>query len=221
MHWIDPAYLPETKGILDRFLLNSRGDADGLLLKDGMEVHFPPHMGEAVTAALKSGDAVKIRGVRPRGADMVAALTIQVGEAAPIVDHGPPNGEHDEKKRDHEKAEKKAKPESPKSADTEGVIRRVLHGPRGEKRGALLDTGTIVRIPPHVAAALREKLSPEHKLAARGPSLTNAFGTVIDAREIGVALSALHALEPNRGEERREHKPHKHDDNSQKHEATM
>ena len=29
MHWIDPAHLPETKGKVDRFLLNPHGDADG------------------------------------------------------------------------------------------------------------------------------------------------------------------------------------------------
>ena len=44
MHWIDPACLPETKGVVDRFLINPHGAADGLLLKDGKEVHFPPHM---------------------------------------------------------------------------------------------------------------------------------------------------------------------------------
>jgi hypothetical protein len=27
MHWLDPQYLPETKGMLERFLLASRGDA--------------------------------------------------------------------------------------------------------------------------------------------------------------------------------------------------
>jgi hypothetical protein len=52
MHWIDPAHLPETKGTVDRFLLNPHGDADGLLLTDGMEVHFPPHMAKKVVAAL-------------------------------------------------------------------------------------------------------------------------------------------------------------------------
>jgi len=40
--------------------------ADGLLLKDGKEVHFPPHMSKAVLAAVKPGDHVKVRGVRPR-----------------------------------------------------------------------------------------------------------------------------------------------------------
>src|ERR1019366_4567505 len=73
MHWLDPAHLPETKGTVDRFLLNPHGEADGLLLKHGMEVHFPPHLSAQVVAALKPGAAVKIRGVRPRGAEMVDA----------------------------------------------------------------------------------------------------------------------------------------------------
>ena len=221
MHWIDPAFLPETKGTLDRFLINSHGDADGLLLEDGEEIHFPPHMAKAVVAALKPGDRVEVRGVRPRGVDMVAAISIQAGGGAPIIDQGPPNEERDAKKHDHEKAEHEAKPEPAKSADTEGVIRRVLHGPRGEKRGALLDNGVIVRMPPHVAAALGEKLSPEHKFAARGPSLTNVLGTVIEAREIGVSLSALHVLEPKKGREHGEQRSGKHDEKVKKHEPTM
>lgn len=221
MRWIDPAYLPETKGTLDRFLINSQGEADGLLLKDGKEVHFPPHMGKAVVAALESGDAVQIRGVRPRDADMIAAVSIQAGDAAPIVDQGAAREERDNKKHDHAEAEKKAKPEPAKSADTEGVIKRVLHGPRGEKRGALLDNGVIVRMPPHVAAALRERLSPEHKLAARGPSLTNALGTVIDAREIGVSLTALHALEPNKGREHGERPSDEDNDKAEQYELMM
>ena len=221
MQWMDPAYLPETQGALDRFVINSHGDADGLLLNNGTEIHFPAHMSKAVVAAIKLGDVVRVRGVRPRGVDMVAAVSIQAGEGVPIVDLEPATGERDDKKQDHEKAERKAKPESPKSGDTEGVIRRVLHGPRGEKRGALLANGVIVRMPPHVAAALGEKLSPEHKFAARGPSLTNVLGTVIEAREIGVSLSALHVLEPKKGREHGEQRSGKHDEKVKKHEPTM
>jgi len=221
MHWLDPAHLPETKGLLDRFLINSHGDADGLLLQDGKEIHFPPHMGKAVVAAFKFGEMITVHGVRPRGVDMISAVSLQAGDAAPVVDHGPPREEDDEKKRSHEKAEKTASPEPLKSADTEGVVRRVLHGAKGEKRGALLDNGTIVRMPPHVAAALGERLSPEHKLAARGPSLTNALGTVVDAQEIGVSLSALHALEPRKGLERKEAKSAEREEKPKKRERPM
>lgn len=90
MHWIDPACLPETKGTVGRFLINPHGDADGLLLKDGKEVHFPPHLSAAGLTVLKPGDHVKVRGVRPRGVDMVAAVSIQAGDAPAIVDNGPP-----------------------------------------------------------------------------------------------------------------------------------
>ena len=116
MRWIDPSYLPETTGAVDRFLINSNGDADGFLLKDGKEVHFPSHMSEAVLAAVKTGDAVKVRGLRPRGVDMVVAVSIQAGEAPAIVDNGPQKKEAPHKGHDH-KGDKPTKPERHKHTD--------------------------------------------------------------------------------------------------------
>ena len=89
MHWIDPAYLPEIKGVVDRFLIDAHGDADGMLLKDRKEIHFSPQIAKAVVAAFKPGDPVKVRGLRPCGVDMIAAVSMQAGESAPIVDNGP------------------------------------------------------------------------------------------------------------------------------------
>jgi hypothetical protein len=216
MHWIDPAHLPETKGTLERFLINPRGDADGLLLTGGKEVHFPPHMSKAVVAAFKPGDHVKVRGVRPRGVDMVAAVSLQAGDATPILDHGPPKEDGEHKKHGDDKAEKKRKPEPPKPVDVEGVVKHILHGPKGKKRGALLEDGTVVRMPPHAAESLHDKLTPGHKLAARGPRLTNALGTVVDAHEIGSSLSSLHPVEPKKHGEHGEHEPAKLDEKPKK-----
>jgi hypothetical protein len=215
MHWIDPAHLPETKGTVDRFLINQHGDAHGLLLAGGKEVHFPPHMSKLVVAALKPGDHVKVRGVHLRGLDMVSAVSLQAGDATPIVDNGPP------KEEGAHKGEKKPKPEPHKPVDVEGVVKHVLHGPKGEKRGALLEDGTIVRMPPHAAESLHDKLAAGHKLAARGGRLTNALGTVVDAHEVGVSLSALHPVEPKKPGEHGEHKPPKHDEKLRKHEPAM
>ena len=79
-----------------------------------------------------------------------------------------------------------SKTEDHKHAEVvEGLVTRVLHGPRGEVRGVLLDNGAIMRMPPHTAATLHGGLAPGHKLAARGPSVTNDLGTVVDAHEIG------------------------------------
>jgi hypothetical protein len=215
MHWIDPAHLPQSKGTVDRFLINPHGDADGMLLTSGKEVHFPPHMSKLVVAAFKPGDPVKVRGVRPRGADMVAAVSLQAGDATPIVDNGPA------KEKGAHKGEKKLKPEPHKPVEVEGIVKHVLHGPKGENRGALLEDGTIVRIAPHAAESLHDELAAGHKLAARGGRLTNALGTVIDAREIGSSLSALRSVEPKKPGEHGEHKPPKHGDKPRKREPTI
>jgi len=197
MHWIDPACLPETKGVVDRFLINPHGAADGLLLKDGKEVHFPRHMSVAILAAVKPGDPVKVRGLRPRGVDMVVAVSIQAGEAPAIVDNGPQKKEGPHKGHDH-KGDKHTKPEQHKHTDVQGVVTHVLHGPKGEKRGALLEDGIIVWLPPHAAESLHDTLAPGRKLAARGVALTNALGTVVDAHEIGVSLATLLSVEPKK-----------------------
>ena len=75
--------------------------------------------------------------------------------------------------------------------------------------------------PSLAAEALHDKLAPGHKLAARGESLTNALGTVVDAYQIGVSLSALHPVEPKKPGEHAEHKPAKQDERQKKHEPAV
>ena len=176
-------------------------------LRRGKEIHFPPHMSKLVVAARKPGDPVKVRGVHVRGLDMVSAVSLQAGDAAPIVDNGPP------KPQGAHKEENKPKPEPRKSAAVAGVVKHVLHGSRGEKGGILFEDGTIVRMSAHAAESLHGKLAAGHKLAARGDRLTNALGTVIDAREIGLSLAALYPVEPKTHGERR---PPKHDEEALK-----
>jgi hypothetical protein len=67
MHWIDPDHLPEITGIVDQFLVNKHGEADGFLLTDGEEVHVPPHLSARLLRDVLPGSQVKVRGVRPRG----------------------------------------------------------------------------------------------------------------------------------------------------------
>ena len=135
MHWIDPDHLPETTGVVGCFLLNGEGEADGLVLADGTEVHFPPHMGGDVLAAVQPGGTVRVRGVRPRGVAMIAAVSIAPEEGARIVDAGPPeNGES--RKAAHKQAHA-----ARTAIEAQGVVRQVLHGPKGEVRGVLLEDG--------------------------------------------------------------------------------
>jgi hypothetical protein len=50
MHWLDPDHLPESAGVAERFLLNPYGQADGMILTNGREGHFPPHLSDGIRA---------------------------------------------------------------------------------------------------------------------------------------------------------------------------
>jgi hypothetical protein len=197
MHWLDPDYLPEVSGTVDRFLLNLRGDADGMILTDGTEIHFPPHMSAEICCAIRPNDVIKVRGVRPRSAGLIAAVAIETADGKRIVDNGPPKDHQDEGKRHKRAAKVKHEP-----MQAEGTVRLVLHGPKGDVRGALLEDGQIVRIAPPEADRIQHLLSPGTRLAVRGEGLASEFGTVIDAREAGASQDSLQPLKPKDGKHR-------------------
>ena len=181
MHWIDPACLPETKGRVTQFLLNPHGEPDGCILDGRRQVHFPPHLGAQILAHVAPGDIVTVRGVKPRAADMVAAVSIGVAEGETIVDEGP---DHEPEKR-HEKAAAEPAP-----MEIAGTVAMSLHGPKGELRGALLEDGTSLRMPPHAAAELAEYLTPGASVHAWGHGVKNAHGCTVEVDEIA------HAADP-------------------------
>jgi hypothetical protein len=193
MHWLDPEFLPEVTGVFARFLMNPHGEADGLILTDGTEVHFPPHLSDEIRAAVPAREPSKItiRGVRPRGADMVAAVAIETADGKRIVDNGPPK-KHDK----HEKPERTTPKPKRTPMQVESTVRRALHGPKGELRGALLEDGTIVRFAPHEGQRLAQLLSPGRSIAIRGEGLTSELGTVIEAQQAGLSANGLQPLKP-------------------------
>jgi hypothetical protein len=83
------------RGTLDRYILNDRGDIDGLILSNGYEVKFPPHIGMAVAMALapQPSAAIQANGYGTSNAfgTVVDAMTgsLTVGsQSIPIA--GPP-----------------------------------------------------------------------------------------------------------------------------------
>ncbi|MFM0312337.1 hypothetical protein P0D71_31480 [Paraburkholderia sp. RL17-383-BIF-A] len=181
MHWIDPACLPETRGKVVLFLLNPHGDADGFILQlaDGaqQQVHFPPHLGKQITRQVTPGDTVRVRGVKPRGADLIAAVSLTTRQGAEIVDEGPAPHDHGPK---HEHGhELHGEP-----MDVQGEVIMPLYGPKGELRGALLEDGTSLRMPPHAASELIEYLTPGVHVQAWGRGVKNKDGCTVDVHDI-------------------------------------
>ncbi len=195
MHWIDPKFLPEISGTVELFLLNPHGESDGLVMDDGTEVHFPPHLSTKVHKAIKVGDIVKVRGVRPREGDVLAAISLQGDGGKLILDEGPPE----------------PKPPKPSVERQDvllsGTVRRLLHGPRGEVRGVLLEDGHILRFPPHEAASLKKLLKPGATMCIKGDALTNRHGTVIEARALGSKASSLVAVKHPKPPHKKPHGP--------------
>ena len=76
--------LTEAKGTVDRFIPNMRGETWILLLSDGTEAHFPPHLSTELAAAVKPGGEVTVRGVRPHGDRVVAAVSLETSDGLRI-----------------------------------------------------------------------------------------------------------------------------------------
>jgi hypothetical protein len=204
MHWIDPKFLPEVTGTVELFLLNPHGESDGLVMEDETEVHFPPHLSTKIHRALKVGNVVKVRGVRPREGNVIAAISLQGDGNKLILDEGPP-------------ATKPPKPHVERQdVLISGTVRRPLHGPKGEVRGALLEDGQIVRFPPHEAENLKKLLKPGATMCVKGEALTNRHGTVIEARELGSKASSLVAVKHPKPPHKKPHGP-AHKNASRKH----
>ncbi|WP_407118848.1 hypothetical protein [Bradyrhizobium sp. LMG 9283] len=184
MHWIDPACLPEVEGTFERFIPNPHGEVDGFIMKpDGRTailVHTPPHLESELTRYLSSGDAVRVRGLRPRRADLLAAVAITSSGGRQIIDEGP--------EPDRKRPKLKHQPMA-----AEGSVRVSLFGPKGELRGALLSDGVVLRIGPKEAERAAPLLAPGAKVAARGDGAETRHGRVIEVLEIG---PGLHALKP-------------------------
>jgi hypothetical protein len=175
----DPSQLPETRGTVKQYTLTPRGDVDGFILNDGTEVELPPHLTSQIIFAVRPGDAVAIRGLKARALPLIDAASVTtLVSGATVADSGPPGG--------------------PGREETEqtvgGKVAATLHGRRGEVNGAVLEGGTILRLPPPEAERMQALLQPGVTVAARGAGLSTALGTVIDVRAIGSTPEQLTEL---------------------------
>jgi hypothetical protein len=177
MHWIDPIQLPLIKGIIERFIVNGQGEFDGLVLDTGNGaiklVHFPSHMSDDIAAAFRRGDPVGIRGLKPRDAEIIAAVALECADGTEIADPGPPK---------HTNSRGIRPKQVPMSAS--GKIRLTLFTPKGKVRGALLDNGTILRLALKQAEQIKERLQPGATIEVRGAGLETQHGRVIDVHHV-------------------------------------
>ena len=78
--------LPRVTSGVDHFLVNPHGDTNGLVLANGLEVHFPTHLSAEVLAVVRTGDRVTIYGTVLRATAMLAAVAIETEDGKRIGD---------------------------------------------------------------------------------------------------------------------------------------
>jgi hypothetical protein len=62
-----------------------------------------------------------------------------------------------------------------------------LHGPQGDVNGALLDDGTVLRLPPSEADRFATLLRPGQALVAAGTEVVTVIGKVLEVQQIGAS----------------------------------
>ena len=93
MHLVDPKSLPETTGLVTKFLFNFDNEANGLLLDSEHQVHFPAYMSERLLKKIKIGESIAIHGLKRRGSDILVAISITSANGTEMVD-SPPKEKH-------------------------------------------------------------------------------------------------------------------------------
>jgi hypothetical protein len=177
----DPQQLPAINGTVNRYTLTPRGDVDGLILADGTEVHFPPHLSTQLVYAIKPGDAVTVRGLKAMTIPLVAAVSITNDRSGQTVtDNGPGFGPG---------------PKGPRQAGqpmtVQGRVQMTVHGQRGDVNGVVIEDGTILRLPPPEAERFAAQLTPGQTVTAQGDAITTPMGRVVDVQAIGPSPTQL------------------------------
>jgi hypothetical protein len=86
MYRLETNELPHVTSDVDHFLINPRGDTDGLILANGLEVHFPPHFSAEVLSVVRAGDRITIYGNVPRATATLDAVAIETADGKRIGD---------------------------------------------------------------------------------------------------------------------------------------
>jgi len=162
-------------GRVQQWLINPNGEADGLLLSDGTQVAFPPHLSAAVMQMLKPGDTVQVSGWRAPNVPVVRMQAL-VANGRSLTDQPPAPGMAPPPPRD---------PGALVALSAGGRIERLLYTDRGDVRGVVLADKTTVRFPPHIGAMYGAQLQPGAQLHARGWGTRSAQGTALEATSLG------------------------------------
>ncbi len=164
-------------GKVERYLLNPEGLVDGLMLSNGLQVKFPPHMTNSLITTVKVGDSIKVvgdSGIPSSLAQEIHAFSITNTTTQRTVVNQPPADP----------------PPSPSNSysnlSVEGTAQHWLVGHRGEIKGIILSSGAQVRFPPHVGDQLFNTAKLGASIQAQGFGTSTNYGQVLEVTSLKV-----------------------------------
>ena len=155
-----------TEGTVARYLVDPRGEVEGLLLVDGTQMHVTSHIASEFTKVIKPGHRIRAQGTRKSQSalfepEVIQNMTTEGFFRTPLrVDVPIPDQENRLSMTDMKAS---------------GTIQVLLYDYMNEAvRGLLLSDGTQVRLPPDVTDELRRSLQVGQSVEAEGtgPKMT-------------------------------------------------
>ncbi len=180
---VDPAHDGQTQtvaaaeGTVERFILDPRGEVEGLLLSDGTYMYITSRAAEQVVRLFKPGDNVQVYGrlrrderqVQP---DVLKNLTSSETFTVPLRLDLP--------------MQKQEFQLSVTEMSATGTIRLFFYHPLQRViQGMLLSDNTQIRLPPDASQELRTSLHIGEAVTVKGNGTSNQFGRAIEAVAIG------------------------------------
>jgi hypothetical protein len=179
--WFDPTQLPSFSGRLERWLMNPAGDVDRALLREGVQILFPPSEAEALMGAIAVDSNFTAYGIRARNAPVVTMLAWARNDTEPAAFVASPSWFASESRGREE-------------LTVQGRIRAPLLTPQGEGMGVITDEGNTIRLPVEVHEAMADRLKPGEVVAAAGLGTKREEQHSIDAARIGRSVDRLEPL---------------------------
>ena len=175
------------EGTVDRFILDPRGEVEGLFLADGTQLYVTSRAADQLVRAFAPGNVVRAYGrlfadERLVQADSVTNVTTGTTFTVPLrLDLPMQEQEHTLSMTEMSAA---------------GTIRAFFYHPlRKRIQGMLLSDDTQVRFPPDASPSLRRSFHIGDQVRIRGNGTTNRFGRAVEALAIGRNSSALVPLD--------------------------
>lgn len=190
---------PAAQGTIRQYLIDPRGEVQGLLLSDGAQVAFTSRLQRDVVATMKLGTPIRIEGRRHRRFPLVEPDTmVNIDSGATIQVPSLLEGPLSQGKETLSVQQMRA----------EGAIDRLLYERSGRVSGLVLENGTQVWLPPDVNDSFRKTLRVGDRIVVEGNGTDNEYGRAMEPIAMGFQDAPLTPLDhaTNRLEEtRRQH----------------